>query len=213
MDSEILKFFGEIIAYGGSTAIIFYSILRTFGQKWLEEKFSKRLEEFKRFQNQEFEKYRFEINKLFNRISKIHEKEFEVLPLAWQKLQTSHGLVSQMTSSLQSYPNLDKMNSQELNEFLKKSKLFDFQKNELLNEPEKVDYYRKKIFWINYNEVAHSIMEFHNYIVLNKIFLNKEMFDLFSEIDSRIYESHLLSAELVEHSNSMDVWKTLREAN
>ena len=210
MDSKILEIFGKIVAYGGSAAAIFYGLLKFFGQKWLDEKFSKRLEEFKRFQNNP---ETFEINKLFNRISKIHEKEFEVLPTAWQKLQTAYGLVGQMTSPLQSYPDLDRMSSQELKEFLKNSKLLDFQKEELVNENKKVDYYRKKMFWINYNEVAKAIMEFHNYIILNKIFFHKEMFDLFSEIDSRIYESHLLSSELVEHSNSNDVWKTLREAN
>ena len=213
MESESFKIFGEIVAYGGGAAAIFYGILRFFGQKWLDEKFSKRLEEFKRFQNQEFENYRFEINKLFNRITKIHEKEFDILPAAWQKLQTAHGLVGQMTSPLQSYPDLDRMSSLELNAFLKNSKLYDFQKEELIKENQKVDYYRKKMFWINYNEVAQSVMEFHNYVLLNKIFFHKEMFDLFSEIDSRLYESHLLSSELVEHSNSNDVWKTLREAN
>lgn len=213
MDSEILKIIGEVVAYGGGAAAIFYGILRFFGQKWLDEKFSKRLEEFKRFQNQEFENYRFEINKLFNRITKIHEKEFEILPTAWQKLQTANRLVIQMTSPLQSYPDLNRMSSQELNAFLNDSKLYDFQKEELLKESNKVDYYRKKIFWINYNEVSHSIMEFHNYVLLNKIFFHKEMFDLFSEIDSRVYEAHLLSSELVEHSNSNEVWKTLREAN
>lgn len=213
MEDKILEFVGKVITYGGGFAAIFYGLLRLFGQKWLDEKFSKRLEEFKRFQKQEFENYRFEINKIFNRVVKIHEKEFEVLPTAWEKLQLAHGLVSQMTSPLQSYPDIDKMSEDELKSFLENSKLYDFQKKELMQAYNRLDYYKEKIFWIKYNEVANTIMDFHNYILLNKIFFNKNMFDLFSDIDSKLYESHLLSSELANDERSTEVWKNLREAN
>lgn len=213
MNVDVLHIVGQVVTYGGGTFSICYLALRTLGMRWLDEKFKKRLVEFKRFQDQEFENYRFEINKLFNRITKIHEMEFEILPTAWQKLQIAHGIVSEMTSPLQSYPDLDKMSNLELSEFLKSSGLFEFQKDELLKEKNKLEYYREKIFRIRYSEVARKIMEFHNYILLNKILLKKEMFELFSEIDSRLYESHLMSDALIDKSHATEIWKTLREAN
>lgn len=213
MNNDFLKIIGEIVAYGGGITAIIYGVLRLFGQKWLDHKFSQRIEEFKRFQNQEYEKYRFEINKLFNRVNKIHEKEFDVIPSAWQKLQLAHGSVAEITSPLQSYPDLNRMNNNELQDFLKKSKLYDYQKVELNQQKDKNEYYRKKIFWINYNEVAKYVMDFHNYILLNKIFFEKDMFDLFSDIDRKLSHSHLISADLIEEGRSRELWEDLRKSS
>src|SRR5207253_1510705 len=51
----------------------------------------KGLERFRHEQAKEIEHLRHEINSLFSRVSKIHEREFEVLPAAWQKLHESYG--------------------------------------------------------------------------------------------------------------------------
>lgn len=213
MNVDVLHIVGQVVTYGGGTFAICYLALRTVGLKWLDEKFNKRLVEFKRFQNQEFENYRFEINRLFSRVTKIHEMEFDILPTAWQKLQMAQGGLSDMTSPFQSYPDIDRMSKSELNEFLKRSELFDFQKDELLAEKNKLEYYREKTFRIKYAQVSNVIMEFHNYILLNKIFFQKDMFELFSEIDSRVYEAHLLSESLQERTSLMVTFATLREIN
>ena len=86
---NIYKFIVEVILAGGGGALVAYGIFTYFGRSWLDNKFSKGLENFKHQQNLQMEQYRFEINSLFNRISKIHEKEFEVLPELWFKLQNS----------------------------------------------------------------------------------------------------------------------------
>lgn len=78
----ILKFIGNAVAIGGSAAAFAYAIFVWLGKKWLEERFARRLEDYKHKQNQELEHYRYQINALFNRITKIHEKEIEVLPTA-----------------------------------------------------------------------------------------------------------------------------------
>ena len=128
MGNEISNIIGNILIYGGGTLTLFLIGIKYFGQKWLEEKFSKRLEEFKRFQNQEFEKYKFEISKLFNRISKIHEKEFEILPTLWVKLQNSFSIFITLSHPFQSWPDLNQYSSEELDSFLKKCELSDYQK-------------------------------------------------------------------------------------
>lgn len=205
MNIDVLHIVGQIVTYGGGTFAVCYFALRTFGLRWLDEKFKKRLLDFEQQQKREFERYQYEINKLFNRVNKVQSKEFVVLPKAWEKLQLAHGVLSDMIFPFQSYPDLDRMRPPELNEFLKKSELFEFQKEELLLETSKLNYYRDKIFWIRYKKVADLIMEFHNYIILKKIFLQKDMFDLFSEIDGRLNEAYLLSMHLGGRNYDPDV--------
>jgi len=82
------------------------------GQKWVEQRFGIHLERFKAEQQKELEALKAEQQKeletfkahhqtelerfrhrLSSRISKIHEKEFEVLPKAWLMLNDLHGTV------------------------------------------------------------------------------------------------------------------------
>ena len=84
---QIFEFIGKVVAVGGTSAAVAYAIFVFVGRKWLETKFSERLEAYKHEQNKELEEIRFRINSQFNRITKIHEKEIEVLPESWIRLQ------------------------------------------------------------------------------------------------------------------------------
>jgi len=64
------------------------------------------------------EQYRREINALFNRVTNIHEKEFEVLPAAWNKLQNAAGWFAKFTSPYQEYPDLNSMTENQIEEIL-----------------------------------------------------------------------------------------------
>lgn len=179
----ILKFIGNAVAIGGSAAAFAYAIFVWLGKKWLEERFARRLEDYKHKQNQELEHYRYQINALFNRITKIHEKEIEVLPTAWEKLQDALGYVGGFTSPLKRYPEFDRMTEQEIDEFLRGSKLSDAHKQELLEAPDKTQYYMEMIFWYELGEAKKRLTEFHNYLLYNKIFLSPDLYAQFRAMD------------------------------
>jgi hypothetical protein len=68
-----------------------YKAFQKFGEKWLDARFAERLEKLKHEQTKEIEGTRRKVPWEFSRISKIHEKEFEVLPKAWLMLQEARG--------------------------------------------------------------------------------------------------------------------------
>lgn len=72
---EFFQFIGKIIAVGGTTAAIAYAFFVFLGKKWLENRFSERLEAYKHKQNKELEEVRYRINAQFNRITKIHGRK------------------------------------------------------------------------------------------------------------------------------------------
>ena len=51
--------------------------------QWLDSKFAERLEAYKHQQQRELEQLRFQINALFDRVTKLHQREFQVLPDAY----------------------------------------------------------------------------------------------------------------------------------
>src|SRR5205085_2601260 len=73
----VVRFIIEVIAASG--------IVMFIGKNWIENQFARRLKVYERKQNA-----------LFNRITKIHEKEIEVLPAAWQKLLEAHGHLARL---------------------------------------------------------------------------------------------------------------------
>jgi len=47
MNEAILNFIGAVVAYGGGGAAIAYLMFILLGKKWIENKFSQQLEEYK----------------------------------------------------------------------------------------------------------------------------------------------------------------------
>ena len=147
MENEIIRFLSKILAYGGGGAAVAYCIFSFLGKKWIENRFSKRLEEYRHAQYKELEELRFKITTLINKLTKIHEKEFEVLPKSWAMMQDALGQVSSLASVYQEFPDLNRMAEDELNEFLSNSRLYDHEKKRLLDKyREHLDYAQGGIF-------------------------------------------------------------------
>ncbi|MBW8000895.1 MAG: hypothetical protein FVQ80_02605 [Planctomycetes bacterium] len=130
-----------------------------------------------------------EYNKLFNRVTKIHEKEFEVLPEAWFKMQDALGRISSLVSRITLRPDLDRMGEAALEEFMAKSKLYEHEKKELRESPNKLDYYQKTIFWHDSHEAQQAFQDFHNYIIRNQIFLTSKLQEQFMKLDDIMWSA------------------------
>ncbi|MBV9469124.1 MAG: hypothetical protein JOZ57_07745, partial [Abitibacteriaceae bacterium] len=150
----------------------------------------KEIEEFKHHYARELESARFDINKLFSRASKIHDKEFEVLPIAWTKFLDAWGQMMAFTSLIQEYPDLDKMPADQLEYFLEQSpNLSPPDKDEIRTASKKTECYIEKRYWSRLNETTEKVNEFNNYIMHNRIFLGTALFNEFKEIDKFLFHA------------------------
>ncbi|MFA4835768.1 MAG: hypothetical protein WC749_06860 [Dehalococcoidia bacterium] len=188
---DIWELTGQIAIFGVGATVIAYGALKWFGQKWFEHQFAQRLESFKREQSELLESYRYQINARFNRITKIHEKEFEVLPEAWHKLQDSYAYLASVASPLQQWPDLNHYSTEQMESFLKQCELLDFQMEELRKTSDKLAYYREKAYWIRLAVAREKFQEFRNFLRYNKIFLSRDLFDLFTKIESAMIKAEV----------------------
>ena len=133
----------NLLVVGGPSALAALAttagLWKWLGQKWVE----RRLEKFKTGQQKELEGFKSERQKelerlrhlLSSRISKIHEKEFEVLPEAWLKLNDLHGSVAlALDLTFKIYPDFRMLTDAQFEEFLTvppASRFADFQKDAL----------------------------------------------------------------------------------
>ncbi|VAX07562.1 hypothetical protein MNBD_GAMMA26-391 [hydrothermal vent metagenome] len=205
---EIFEFIGKMIAVGGTAAAIAYAFFIFLGKKWLENKFSESLEAYKHKQNKEIEEVRYRINAQFNRITKIHEKEIEVLPKAWHKMHDALKHLTYFASPFRQHPDLDRMNQSQLNEFLDNSSFCEWEKTKLLEAPRKLEVYQERIFWHELSETKSAFREFHNYILENSIFLSQDLKEKFMVIDNVMW-SAIIDKEVGHESKD---WKMQRKS-
>jgi len=187
---ELLSFIGQVIAYGGGSTAIAYLAFKTFGSKWIESKFATRFQEHKHEQEKEIQRLRAEIDSMLNGVLKLQEREFQVLPEAWEKLVEAHAYTTKLTSPFQTYPDLERLSDKELEEFLKNNNwLLETQKNSIKNVFDKNDKYQDFTFWHYLRTSENRIGEFNQYIRRNGIFFPKAIKDHFEEMVKLLFSA------------------------
>ena len=121
------------------------------------------------------------------------------------------GHVANITSSLKRYPDLNNYSNDELNEFLKESELKEFQKSEIKLSTDRLDIYSKYIFWVEHSKTSLSISEFKNFIFLNRIFFEDNLFELFSQIDKKLFSIIIRNSHLSQENYHRKALETTRE--
>lgn len=188
-----------VLGVGGTSAAFAYALFKWLGQNWLERRFKTQLENLKHEQQKEIEQLRYSIQSSFSRISKVHDKEFEVLPRSWFLLHDAYGKAFKVMSALQQFPDLKNLPESRFHEFVKECGLSDSVKQELrlLHAEERDRYYRDAIAWIELRNAQAAQATFHNYLVEHRIFMTEELREKFGGVDTE------LSSSLIEH----EIWK------
>jgi hypothetical protein len=169
--NEFLKLIGGVAAIGAASAAFAYALFRIFTTKWIETRFSERLEAFKHQQNQEIEHLRFRINTMMDRNVKLHQHEFDVLPETWSLLTDAFFTIEPIALGLQQYPDLDRMSEEYLDDFLDKSPLTSLQKSELKASPDKIRLYSRMKTTHDLNKTIDVYNNFHATLTKNGIFI------------------------------------------
>jgi hypothetical protein len=203
----VFSFLGQLIAFGGGGAVVAYGIFRYLGSKWIENRFAERLEQLRHTQALELQRLRVEIDSLLSGAIKLQDKEFQTLPEAWVKLDEAFGQVSSLTSPLQQYPDLDRLNSAQLEEFLSASKFTNTQKDEIRSARRKADKYQELNFRYRLRDVSKSVADFHSYVERNSIFMPPDLKKLFEKAANDLW-SAMVSKEVGHEAQD---WKLQNE--
>lgn len=214
MSDAILKFLGEVIAYGGGAAVVAYLLFQYLGKTWIENKFSERLDQLNHQHALELQRLRIEIDSMLGGALKLQEREFQFLPEAWHKLDEAHGLVSWLVSPMQEYPSLDKSSPQQLEEFLAATDFTESQKAELRTSSSRVKTYEDIVFWYRLSKVKKAIAELNNFVARNGIFFPPEIKDKFARISELLWSAVIskeVGYEAKDYKMQNEGWKKIKE--
>jgi hypothetical protein len=197
-----------VTALAGTGAAAAYAIFRIFTTKWIDHRFSERLEAFKHQQNQEIEHLRFRINTMMDWNVKLHQREFDVSPETWSLLTEAFNTIEPIALGFQQYPDLNKMSSERLDEFLDQSPLAGSQKAELKGATDKVRYYRDVKAGHDLNRAIDTYNDFHRTFSKNAIFIIEPLKEKFASIDNMLKQA-IMERQVQPHK--FDIGVTLHE--
>jgi hypothetical protein len=200
---DALSLLGQLITLAGGGAVVAYGLFRYLGSKWIENKFAERLEQLRHTQALELQRLRVEIDSLLSGAIKLQDKEFQTLPEAWVKLDEAFGQVSHLTAPFQQYPDLDRLNNAQLEEFLSGTTFTTTQKGEIRNAEKKTNKYQELIFRYRLSDVRKSIADLHNYVERNSIFMPPDLKKHFEKVTNDLW-SAMVSKEV---GHDVQDWK------
>jgi len=184
--TDLFAAIGALILGSGAIA---FGLFKVLGEKWLNAKFEERLAEYKHAQQKEIEQLRFRINALMDRTTKLHQHEFEVLPEAWSRLNDAFAHTNYVVSPIQTYPDLNRMTEDHINEYLKKTPLQEWEKAELMGQTDKTKFFRKQIFWHRLSDARAACREHHTYLKKSGIFVPANVREKFYELDTLMWDA------------------------
>jgi len=124
-----------------------------------------------------------ELQSLFSRISKVHEREFEVLPKAWFTLHEAVGSAFGAVSGIRVLTNLDAMPDDQYAEFIENSELMPYQKKRLakFTGPERSIRFSEENDVVALRNAFEKHRVFNNYLIEHRIFMSKDLHAAFNE--------------------------------
>jgi hypothetical protein len=210
----ILRF---LASSGVSLAVAIFAVryfLRVYGESFIHNHFDRKLSELKHQQDKDLENVKHSIQTLSSRISKVHEKEFEVLPRAWFLLNDAVSAAASATRLIHTRPDFIAMPEELFDEFLRgHAKLSDYQKSELKAKArsERQGYYAHNMRWIELSEMQEKHRIFQDYLIEQRIVMAGDIKRLF---DAAAYElgSGIVSYEAVLQYNLLETERQGLEA-
>ncbi len=111
---------GKLAAAGGVFWAVAYAAFRFLPKQWLQHKFDEQLERLRAEHASELQQARHRLDVLLRQTSKL-PKGIRGARGPWEKLNKALGHVAGLVASLQSYPDLDKMEQDRFEAFVRRA--------------------------------------------------------------------------------------------
>jgi len=166
------------------SAVTALGIFQWMGKGWIEKRFAKELEH-----------HRMEVNSLFDRVTKIQDKEFEVLPTLWEQLWDARQKAERVTSRGQLTLDVASLAEETFEELLRDSGFLESHKKKLrqTDGKDRQELYQDLVYHYRSNDAWNAVNKVHRYIQRNKLFLHEEVYKLVEKLD------YILWSALDEH--------------
>jgi hypothetical protein len=190
---DIARHIAELIGYAvvgaGAVVTFAFQLFKRYGEKWLDARFDERLQNLRHAQAQEIEGLRFKVSTLLDRATKLHQREFEVLPEAWAKLSNAYWKASALVAPFKEIPDLNRMSEPQREAFIAKSRLQDWQKDEVRAAADLSKKYNELNAWYILGDAKSACTDSSRYLGVQGIFIEPELRKKMDRLNQLVWNS------------------------
>jgi hypothetical protein len=196
---EITRWLWAIISTLGGAAVVIaaiasaaYWLFQIFTEKWLASKFDAQLARLQHAHEREIESFRGKISAHMDRTMKLQQREYEVLPVLWEKLADAYADVMLLTSQSQRITDASNMNDADLENFLATTPLLPSQKDQVRSAPrtDRTQTLERIIYWYRADEVQERLRAAARYLRFQGIFVLDEINDDAKRLVDLLWSAH-----------------------
>lgn len=188
----LFKLIGQVFLYGGVSVGIGWLILQKAAERWVDAHFAKRQKEFEHEQAKELQRIKAKLDTVIQGSLKLQEREFKIIPDAWEKISEAYTIADWLCSPLQSYASLRWMSVPELEEFLsKRDHLSETQKQAIREKrPEDRDKRWQELETDKrYFKAREALASADGFVKTNSIFLPDDLRGMFNKQTELIWKA------------------------
>ena len=207
------QYLGSFFVYGGVSVGLFWLISQKAAERWIDAHFSKRQKEFEHQQAKELQRIKARLDTVIQGSLKLQEREFKILPEAWEKISDAYGLACWLCSPMQTYASLQQMSDAQLEEFLSKQELlWESQKQQIRDSStgERDKLWQDIDTRMRYTKTQNALGTADKFLKANSLFLPDELREQFNKQIHVIWDA-LISFDVGNHPHAKD-YKMIREA-
>lgn len=183
----------QLLVGAGGGAVAALGLLKFFGERWLTRASALRDARDRRLHETEIENLRHRINRQFDRLTKLSQREFEVLPTIWFAITEAYASVENVTSRLQSRIDLSQLPESEAQTFVAK---LDLPASVFADIFSVTGSERNRRYWLVLSQfeaidARNKASEAHFALVRSGVFLPKPLFDKLDEFKEFLWSTAL----------------------
>ncbi|MEX4005172.1 hypothetical protein AB4Y38_40780 [Paraburkholderia sp. EG285A] len=181
---ELLTLVGKVVIFGGGSVGIGWLVLQKTAERWVDAHFAKRQKDFEHEQAKELQRIKAKLDTVIQGSLKLQEREFKIIPEAWEKISEAYGLADWLCSPLQSYASLQWKSGAELDEFLAKQEHLSETQKQAIRDRRDED--RDKLWQEfetdrRYNKARGALADAGAFVKANSIFLPDDLRGMFDK--------------------------------
>ncbi len=180
-------------AVGGVTVL--WQGLKVLVSKWLDDKLQRGLQSMRHDHEREIELLRADLTKSFDRASKLHHREFEVLPAVWEKVANAFWTANALVHPFQTYPDLERMGTEELSEFFESTTLREWERMQIRLSDSMNAEFVNLIYWHRYTKAMEALRTATSAVTISGIFIADDVRIKLSTITDQVHTA-LVESEL-----------------
>jgi hypothetical protein len=209
---DVTQFLGRLVVYGGVSVGVFWLVVQKAAERWIDAHFAKRQKEFEHEQAKELQRIKARLDTVIQASLRLQEREFKLIPEAWEKVSEAFGLANWLCSPMQSYTSLERMSDAQLEEFLSKQELLWETQKQQIRDTDLRD--RDKVWQdidnrMRYSRAHAALANADKFLKANSIFLPDDLREQFANQVNVIWDA-LVSFDVGSHHGFKD-YKMIRE--